>query len=72
MSDHPDPIDEAIRQQEQMLMAKKLGPKKKPLIQKDHKYFDSIEMCKQKPGIESLNDDSEKLVYEHKTTDHHQ
>ncbi len=72
MSSHPDPIEEAIRQQEQMLMAKKLGPKKKPLIQKDHKYFDSIEMCKQKLGVEAPNDDTEKLVLEHKTPDPNQ
>jgi hypothetical protein len=46
MSDHQAAIEEELRRQEQMLLASgKI--KKVPLIHKDHKYFDSIEMCRQ-------------------------
>ncbi len=68
MSSSQQAIDEEIKRQEEMLLAKKVGPKK-PLIQKDHKYFDSIEMCKQK-GLQSPAENVEEdddTAQQHKT-----
>lgn len=62
MSDNQAQIEEELLRQEQMLLASgKI--KKVPLIHKDHKYFDSIEMCRQS----GPSDDGKNAQLNHKT-----
>jgi hypothetical protein len=62
MSEHQSQIEEELRRQEQLLLASgKI--KKVPLIHKDHKYFDSIEMCRQNGS----SDDGKSSQLDHKT-----
>ncbi len=69
MSEQESDIDRAIRLQEEMLLSKKLGPKKKPLIQKKQQYFDSIEMCKNKLATDNANAEIDNSPKPHKKTD---
>ena len=71
MTSHQEQMDDIMRQQEEMMKAK-MGagdPKKKkaPLIQKDHKYFDSLDYYK-KVDEESHQKDPEQKENKEETT----